>query len=246
MVVKFLLVFALTLIPAVNSAYANERVNNVMWSNRAENRLGIPLRVFSADPTKNTVAIFYSGDAGWQNIDEEVANYLQREGIPVVGVNSLRYFWAKRSPNETAADLGRLIDVYTKLFGVQNVLLVGYSFGADVMPASFNRLTHEQKKQIKQISLLALSHQVDYVVSLRGWLQLETEGKGGNPLNDLRSIDPTIVQCMYGRDDRNNACPLLRQTGAEVIGFSGGHHFDNDFNGLSRRVVSGLVTRLRH
>ncbi|MVA27195.1 hypothetical protein GOZ92_22430 [Agrobacterium vitis] len=222
MVIKLLLVFALTLIPGVNSAYANQRVNHVMWSNRGANRLGIPLRVFSANPTKNTVAIFYSGDAGWQNIDEEIANYLQTEGIPVVGVNSLRYFWSERSPSGTAADLGHLIDVYTKLFGVQNVLLVGYSFGADVMPASFNRLTHEQRMQVKQISLLALSHQVDYVVSLRGWLQLETEGKGGNPLNDLTSIDPTIVQCMYGRDDRNNACPSLRQTGAEVIGFSGG------------------------
>lgn len=107
MVVKFLLVFALTLIPAVNSAYANERVNNVMWSNRAENRLGIPLRVFSADPTKNTVAIFYSGDAGWQNIDEEVANYLQRKGSPsLASIHSVIF-----GPNGLQTKLLQILDV---------------------------------------------------------------------------------------------------------------------------------------
>ncbi|WP_205590202.1 AcvB/VirJ family lysyl-phosphatidylglycerol hydrolase [Agrobacterium tumefaciens] len=240
------LILVFTLFLAADAAYANDRANGVMWSNGGEAGVRLPLRVFNAKPAKNTVAIIYSGDAGWQNIDEVIGTYLQTEGIPVIGVSSLRYFWSERSPSETAKDLGHIIDVYTKHFGVQNVLLIGYSFGADVMPASFNRLTLEQKNRVKQISLLALSHQVDYVVSFRGWLQLETEGKGGNPLDDLRFIDPAIVQCMYGREDRNNACPSLRQTGAEVIGFSGGHHFGNDFKKLSTRVVSGLVARLSH
>ncbi|NTF44192.1 AcvB/VirJ family lysyl-phosphatidylglycerol hydrolase [Rhizobium rhizogenes] len=203
----------------------------------------LPIHMINGKATRDTLAILYSGDGGWQDLDEEVGSYLRNAGIPVIGVDSLRYFWSGRTARKTAGDLGRIIDYYTKRLNVHHVLLVGYSFGADVMPASYNRLSPEQKAKVGAISLLSLSHKVDYVISLAGWLGFQTEGKGGNPVDDVRSIRPEIIQCVYGKDDdHDNACPALRRTGIKVIGMPGGHHFDGDYDRLAKYILAGLKT----
>lgn len=60
--------------------------------------LDMPLTILDTKPTSDTMAIIYSGDGGWRDIDSEVGGYLQGEGVPVVGVDSLRYFWTERLP----------------------------------------------------------------------------------------------------------------------------------------------------
>ncbi len=207
--------------------------------------LNLPIDVMAAKPTEDTLAIVYSGDGGWRDIDKEVGSYLQDQGIPVVGVDTLHYFWSERAPQQTADDLGRIIEYYTKRFKVQHVVLVGYSFGADVLPASYNRLKPQDKNKVVQLSLLSLSNKVDYVISVMGWLGAESEGKGGDPVNDLKSVNPKLVQCIYGKDDDEDvACPKLNGTGAEVIAMDGGHHFDDDYEALANHIIDGLKSRL--
>jgi type IV secretory pathway VirJ component len=78
-----------------------------------------------------------------------------------------------------------------------------------------------------------------------GWLGASSEGKGGDPINDLKSINPKIVQCVYGKDDDEDvACPLLNGTGAEVIAMDGGHHFDDDYETLAKKIIAGVKSRL--
>ena len=48
------------------------------------------------------MAVVYSGDGGWRDIDKDIAGRLQASGIPVVGVDSLRYFWSEKTPEQTA------------------------------------------------------------------------------------------------------------------------------------------------
>ncbi len=125
------------------------------------------------------------------------------------------------------------------------MVLIGYSFGADVLPASYNRLKQPDKDKIVQMSLLSLSQKVDYVISVMGWLGASSEGKGGDPINDLKSINPKMVQCVYGKDDDEDVgCPLLKGTGAEVIAMDGGHHFDDDYEALANHIINGLKSRL--
>ena len=211
----------------------------------AKSPLGLPVDVMETTPTEDTLAIVYSGDGGWRDIDKEVGSYLQDQGIPVVGVDSLHYFWSERSPQQTADDLARMIQFYTKRFKVKHVVLIGYSFGADVLPASYNRLQQPDKDKIVQMSLLSLSKKVDYVISVMGWLGASSEGKGGDPINDLKTVNPKMVQCIYGKDDDEDVgCPLLKDTGAEIIAMDGGHHFDDDYEALANHIINGLKSRL--
>jgi len=59
---------------------------------------------------------------------------LAANGIPVIGLDSLRYFWSARSPQGLGADLDRMIRYYLTQLGKQRVVLIGYSQGADVLP----------------------------------------------------------------------------------------------------------------
>lgn len=244
MILKYAAVLIAILAIAVGPVDAREDGPAVKGKPSDTTPANLPIHVINGKATQDTLAILYSGDGGWQDLDEQVGNNLRNAGIPVIGLNSLSYFWSGRTARKTARDLGRIIDYYTKRLNVQHVVLIGYSFGADVMPASYNRLNPEQKAKVTAISLLSLSHTVDYVISLRGWLGFQTEGKGGDPVDDVRLIRPEIIQCVYGKDDdHDNACPALRGAGIKVIGMPGGHHFGNDYNGLSQYIIASLHTR---
>lgn len=211
--------------------------------NATDTPLGLPLTVLDAVPTRDTMAVIYSGDGGWRDLDSQVGANLQASGIPVVGVDSLRYFWTKKTPEQTAADLATIIHTYEKRWKVKHVLLIGYSFGADILPAAYNGLPEKLKPRVTQMSLLALSHQADYEVSVSGWLGTGNSG-GSDPLTDVAKINPSIVQCMFGTEEEDDACKQLVGGPVETIGIKGGHHFDGDYPALAKRILDGLDSRM--
>jgi type IV secretory pathway VirJ component len=53
-----------------------------------------------------------------------------------------------------------------------------------------------------------------------------------------------MIQCFYGADEDDSACPLLLRKGqADVIRTTGGHHFDHDYGALARRILDGFRRR---
>jgi type IV secretory pathway VirJ component len=224
--------------------FANTLSDLVENSGGTDNPLGLPLTVLDAAPTRDTMAIVISGDGGWRDIDKEVGDVLQKQGMPVVGIDSLRYFWSERQPKEVADDISRIIGLYTKHWNVKHVLLIGYSFGADVLPRTYNLLPEADRKRVTQMSLLAASQEVDYKISVLGWLGASASDGNGDPADDLKSIDPRIVQCVYGtEDEEDSVCPMLKGTGVEVIAIEGGHHFDEDYAALVKRILDGYDRR---
>lgn len=211
----------------------------------SDNPLGLPITVLEAKPVMDTMAVIYSGDGGWRDLDEEVGSALQKQGVPVIGVDALRYFWKEKDPKEVAGDLARIIDTYRKEWKVKNVVLIGYSFGADIIPATYNLLPDRVKSSVAQLSLLGLSNEVDFEISVQGWLGVAGEGKGGKTVDDIAKIDPKLVQCVYGTEEEDeDPCPGLKAKGVETIGIEGGHHFDEDYEALAKRIVTSLKTRL--
>jgi type IV secretory pathway VirJ component len=229
---------------APDVALSQVLATRIAAAGRTNQPLDLPLNVLQAKPAMNTMAVIFSGDGGWRDLDSEVGGYLQSQGIPTIGLDSLRYFWSERSPQATADDLAKIIEYYRRQWGVQNVLLVGYSFGADVLPATYNLLPAEDRARVKQITLLGLSHEVDYEISVTGWLGVASDGKGGDPMTDIVKIDPKLIQCVYGTDEDDDPCPTLKDKGVEVVPIEGGHHFDENYQALGKRIRDSLQTRL--
>ncbi|MGV8939082.1 MAG: virulence factor family protein [Allorhizobium sp.] len=227
------------------TAILSATLDELIADRNADSPLGLPLDILDVPaPTHDTMAVVYSGDGGWRDLDREVAGFLQEQGVPVVGVDSLKYFWSEKTPAQTADDLAKIIRVYGKRWNVHHILLVGYSFGADILPATYNRLPQHQKDRVAQISLMALSHQVDYEISVTGWLGAAGAGTAGDPLTDIKTIDPALIQCFYGKDEEDDACRDLAGTKVDTIELEGGHHFDGDYQALAKTIVDRLATRL--
>jgi type IV secretory pathway VirJ component len=48
------------------------------------------------------MAIIYSGDGGWADLDRRLGIAFIDRGIPVLGINTFKYYWRKRTPDESA------------------------------------------------------------------------------------------------------------------------------------------------
>jgi phosphatidylglycerol lysyltransferase len=204
----------------------------------------LPLVEMPATPRGPLLAIILSGDGGWRDLDKTVAEDLRSDGISVVGWDSLRYFWSQKSPEQTARDLGAVIDTYVSRWGISKVALVGYSFGADVLPFAYDRLPPDAKARVVQLSLLGFAAAADFEIRVAGWLG-EPPGKDALPTAPaIASIDPGMIQCFYGATETDSTCPLLEPNGkTEVIRTAGGHHFDSDYAALARRILDGFRRR---
>jgi type IV secretory pathway VirJ component len=202
----------------------------------------LPLVELPAKPRGSLLAIVLSGDGGWRDVDRSIAQKLQSDGVSVVGWDSLRYFWSKKSPEQAARDLGAVIDTYTSRWGASKVALIGYSFGADILPFAYDHLSPEAKVRVVQLSLLGFASAANFEITVSGWLGAAPDKEALPTEPALVPIDPTMVQCFYGANEDDSACPLLTAK-TEVIRVPGGHHFDNDYGALARRILDGFRRR---
>src|SRR5207248_8917681 len=72
--------------------------------------------------TSDTLVVFVSGDGGWASIDKSISRVLARNGMPVVGLNALQYFWTKRMPDSASRDLQSILETYLASWKKQRVL----------------------------------------------------------------------------------------------------------------------------
>ncbi|QSQ20327.1 virulence factor family protein [Pyxidicoccus parkwayensis] len=189
----------------------------------------------------DTLAFLVTGDGGMAAIDKALAKALSVEGIPTVALDSLRYFWKRRTPEETAADVARALRHYLPALGKQRVLLMGYSRGADLVPAIAARLPPELRERLRLVALLAPGPEAEFEVHVT-----DLFGIGKHPsipvLPDVEALGTTPVLCVYGAKEASESlCPKLPpMPSRHVVARKGGHHFDGDFNALSRIVVDSL------
>ncbi|MBS1182421.1 MAG: bacterial virulence protein VirJ [Proteobacteria bacterium] len=203
---------------------------------------GIPITALAAAAKHDTMAIIYSGDGGWRDIDAEIGGSLAKAGVPVVGIDSLRYFWTDTDPADAAADLVKVIDAYTKKWKVHKVALVGYSFGADALPAIYAALPDDHKASVDLVSLLAYTGARQFEIQVSGILGGKTDPKGPSTLPDLETIEPAKVQCIYGSEDDETACTRLpKDKGFSLIVHPGGHHFNDDYKPVAKDILDRLA-----
>ena len=153
----------------------------------------LPLIELPAEPSGPLLAIVLSGDGGWRDIDKTVSEKLQSAGVSVVGWDCLRYFWSRKSPEQVARDLGATIDTFLSRWGGSKVVLVGYSFGADVLPFAYDRLSPETKAHIVQLSLLGFSTAADFEIRVAGLVGAGPSKEALPTEPALAPIDPTMI-----------------------------------------------------
>ncbi|MFM0674310.1 virulence factor family protein [Paraburkholderia sediminicola] len=209
-------------------------------STSADDVSDLPLIELPAAHPNGLMAIVISGDGGWRDLDKTIAQALQKDGVSVIGWDSLRYFWSEKPPAQTSRDLARVMQTYGARWNAQHIALVGYSFGADVMPFAYNRLPESLRAKVSLIALLGFAPDADFQIRVGGWLGMPASDKALKVQPELTRVPPAIVQCFYGENEKDTLCPALTKTGVEVIRTSGDHHFGGDYDSLEKRILSAF------
>lgn len=192
----------------------------------------------AAGPVGDTVAVFLSGDGGWREFDRAVSRELSGRGIPVVGWDSLKYFWSARTPAGSAADLDRVIAYYTSAWHRPRVLLVGYSFGADALPLILPAARARQP--VALVALLAPGAEGSLEFHVSDWIGGGRHADSVRLAPAIRALAPLPVLCLYGSDDRGSACRGLGAPGVRTLALPGDHHFNGDTARVAREILATL------
>lgn len=200
-------------------------------------RTELPIVVGKPKGQPKGVVVFFSGDGGWRDLDKTIGDWLTAEGIEVVGVDSLRYFWSEKTAQQMADDIGAML---TNVKPAANVPigLFGYSFGADTLPFAIAKLDPKWAQRVSLIGLLAPSMQTGFQISVGGWLGMST---GDNDVVEAATHLPAErVLCVYGSEEEDTACIEPKLAAFTKLPIEGGHHFDGNYDALAARLLAAL------
>jgi type IV secretory pathway VirJ component len=182
------------------------------------------------------LALLLTGDGGWAGLDQEVSALLAARGVPVVGFNTLKYFWRARTPEESAADVTRVLRHYLDAWNKDKVIVVGYSFGADVLPAILNRIPAELRARIIGLNLIAVSESATFEVHVADWLP-GVSSRGLPVAPELARLRDIPTSCFYGAGEKDALCPTLDAVHAIQVG--AGHHLGGRYEEIVDRILAG-------
>ncbi len=188
-----------------------------------------------ADPDA-PLALLLTGDGGWAGLDRGVAQALNERGVPLVALSTLQYFWRPRTPEQSAADVARVLRHYLSAWNRSRVLLIGYSFGADVLPFIVNRLPHDLRARILSVNLLGLSEHASFEIRVGGWLPGSAAGTA--PVEpELARMQGVKALCLYGAGERDEPCARLAGGTLTAQPLGEGHHFGGEYAELAAAML---------
>ena len=198
------------------------------------------MEVHAEDGPSDEMALLVTGDGGWAGLDQELAARLAADGVPTVGLNSLKYFWTGRTPEETAQDVAKIMRHYLAAWNKQRVLLVGYSFGADVLPFVVNRLPPDLRARVATVSLLGVDSNASFEIKIAGWVGADDGGPATRP--EVAAMAGVPVLCIYGEGETDSICPGLPRapepSRISLAEIGKGHHFSGEYSALAERILA--------
>jgi type IV secretory pathway VirJ component len=183
-------------------------------------------------------AIVLSGDGGWAGLDRKLAAVLAHNGVPVVGFSTLAYFQNRRTPEESSHDLARVISRYSLKWQKQCVFLIGYSYGADVLPFMISRLPETARSKVSLTVFIGLGERVDFQFHMGiNWFGLKDKKTSLPVLPEVEKLSGTDIICFYGRKESDPGCRRLDQSGAQAIPLEGGHSFHGNHKKIAEVIL---------
>lgn len=202
----------------------------------------VPVPATTTAAASDLFAVLLTGDGGWAGLDQDVAGTLAQAGIPVVALNSLKYFWTRREPEAAARDLQRIVARYGEAWRRHGVLLVGYSFGASVLPFLYRRLPAATRDAVRSVTLLAPERAAQFEFHVSSWLPVG--GARGRPVRpEIEAMGAARVLCIHPLGEGASPCDAARLPRLANVALAGGHHFGGDYQGLAQRILQSSGAR---
>ena len=171
------------------------------------------------------VALLISGDGGWYWFEQSLADHLSALGIPTVGIDSRKYLWNRKTPEQVAADIANAMKYYGACWGKKKFMLAGYSYGAEVVPFIINRAGTAFRENIVSAVLLSPDITTDFEIHLSNMIGAGNRNNTFNVADEIQKIKNIKVLAIFGEDEKSVLPSRLAGSGTSVRFIPGDHHY---------------------
>jgi type IV secretory pathway VirJ component len=200
----------------------------------------LPVMTLSSSDTSKPIILYYTGDGGFNTFSTDFAKDFNSKGYPVILFNCLKRFWKAKTAEQSAEDASRLINYYENLWKRKKIILIGYSFGADITPFIYTRLPKNQSANISNIVLLSPSNHTDFEVHVTEMLGENGSGKANVPA-EINKINQKPILILFGEKEEGDLdVNALKITNYQKIIIPGGHHYDRDASSVAETILKYL------
>lgn len=201
----------------------------------------LPIVEVPATATRTgTIAVLLSGDGGWNVTEKGLGTRLAAAGIPVAGLNCLRYFFKRRTPDSSTRDLERMLDHYLRAWSGNDVVLIGYSRGACVLPFMVTRLRPGLRAKIRELVLLGPDGTIDFQFHPADLVTNLVRSTSLQVLPELEQLRGLKMTCIYGSREKGSLCRNLPAGLAECVERPGGHIIWNGVDSITDRIIASM------
>jgi len=200
----------------------------------------LPIQEFPAARAGPTLAVLLTGDGGFAEFDRQLAASLAERGVAVVGLNSRAYFGTARTPDQAAHDVARIMLAYLARWQRQQLVLIGYSRGADAAPFIVNRLPEDLRRRLGLVVMVGLAPYANFHFHL---IDLVRDSHRADDLPvgpELERLRGLRMLCLHGSNEIKSGCRDADSTLMQRHEHRGGHRVTADFEAITELIVAAI------
>ncbi len=182
------------------------------------------------------LVVYITGDGGFNAFSIGICNSMNKSGYEISAINAKSYFYDKKTPNQTAKDISTYLD--KRLSGRENqqIILLGYSFGADVAPFIVNILPATIKSKLVSVILLSPETTTDFEIH---WMDMVWTNKkrSMNVVAEINKMTVPKTTTIFGNSENDFPVKDIKIKNYNNHILPGGHHFDGNTDEVAKTII---------
>ena len=202
-----------------------------VWAQSGE----LPVKEWGSQ-AQNPLVLYISGDGGFSRFSLDLCKSINLSGYSVTAVDSKSYFWRKKTPEESALAIATYLNKEFEGRQNQDLVLVGYSFGADVLPFILPKLPSSLRSKIKSTILISPSTSTDFEIHLTDIFGYATK-RNMDVIAEINKLADKKIVTVFGEGEDDFPVSKIKVKKYTNIVLPGGHHFNGDTEIITQAIL---------
>ena len=198
----------------------------------------LPVKEWGSHPD-NPFILYLSGDGGFNRFSLDLCTFIYQAGYSITAIDDKSYFGSKKTPEQATLDISNYLNKQFKERQNQDLILVGYSFGADVLPFIVNRLPANLRSKLKSTLLISPSSTTDFETHWTDMLGYSIK-RDMNVIAEINKSGNQKIITLIGKDESDFPVKDIKLKNYSNVILPGGHHFNGDTMIIGQEILKYL------
>jgi type IV secretory pathway VirJ component len=180
------------------------------------------VRLSAPAGTDGPLVLLLSGDGDWASFVRGIGESAAARGAPVLGFKSRTWLSVPRAPDASAALLESAVRAQLATWNRRDIVIVGYSRGADLAPFVVNRWPADLRQRIRKMVLIGLSEHASFEFHLEDLVRDVVRPTDVPTRPEIDKLTGIELICVRGEEEKDSFCthPVA---GMRTVTHAGGH-----------------------